>query len=381
MTRRQNIFTIAIFLAMIFSCTAASLFKADTGFSEKENRVLAQMPEIHLSDILDGTFSSDYETYLADQFFLRNQWIGIKTTAERLEGKQEINGVYFAKDGYLIEKHAGSFSTETAKANITYLANFLQSWKDTYGEGHITAMVVPNAVEILKDKLPAYAVSEEESEYLKQLREAIPEEILFDTEEILQQHTDDQLYYKTDHHWTTQAARYVYEAWAKRIGLSIVPLSDYTEEILTEDFRGTIDAKVNISMPGDTITAYQPKNEVAYTLTYNHSEIRDSLYDRSYLEGRDKYAVFFGGNQPLIQAKTEADSDRRLLIIKDSYANCFLSFAMQDFAAVDIIDIRYFNEDLGAFMQQGDYTDLCVLYNASGFAEDSSLARLTLATN
>ena len=380
MTKIQSRVLTGMFLAMIFGCTAVSLVKKDTSFSEKENRVLAQMPEVDLTDIMNGTFEKNYETYLSDQFFWRNGWIGVKTKAERAEGKTEINDVYFAKDGYLIEKHSGSFSTETAERNIRYLADFLASQEKNVGEGHVKAMIVPNAVEILKEKLPSYAVADEEDTYLKKLESEIPEKYLFDAKSILEAHKEEPIYYKTDHHWKTLASRYVYEAWAKSIGLSIVPLSEYREETLTTDFHGTIDAKVNISLPGDTIESYQPVTEVPYTLTYNHSEERNSLYDLSYLEGRDKYAVFFGGNQPLIEAKTKADTERKLLIIKDSYANCFLSFAMQDFAQIDIVDLRYFNENLGEYISDKEYTDILVLYNAAGFAEDASVAKLALAT-
>ena len=380
MTKIQNRVLTGVFLVMVFGCTGASLLKPDTSFSEKENRVLAQMPDVKISDIINGTFEKNYESYLSDQFFWRDGWIGVKTQAELAEGKTEINDVYFAKDGYLIEKHSGSFDTDTAENNITYLKKFLETQEKNVGKGHVKAMIVPNAVEILKEKLPAYAVANEEEAYLNRIREQIPEELFFDPQPVLEAHKEEPLYYKTDHHWKTLAARYVYEEWAKSIDLPIVPLSGYKEETLTSDFHGTIDAKVNISVPGDSIERYLPLTEVPYTLTYNHSEERNSLYDMSYLDGRDKYAVFFGGNQPLIEAKTEAKTDRKLLIIKDSYANCFLSFAMQDFSQIDIVDLRYFNENLGDYIKEKQYTDICVLYNASGFAEDASVAKLALAS-
>ena len=99
MTKLQNRVLTGVFLAMIFGCAGGSLLKRDISFSEKENRILAQMPELNLKDILSGTFEKNYETYLSDQFFWRDGWIGVKTKAERAEGKTEINGVYFAKDG------------------------------------------------------------------------------------------------------------------------------------------------------------------------------------------------------------------------------------------------------------------------------------------
>lgn len=378
MTKRQNWTIILLFLALVFGFTAVSLFKGDTSFSEKENRVLAQMPDLNMSDIFGGKFATDYETYLSDQFFARDQWIGVKTRAERAVGKQEINDIYFAEDGYLIEKHTGTFATSTAEQNIGYLAEFLEAQQQALGKDHVKAIVVPNAVEILKDKLPPFAVSKEEGDYLSRLAEAMPKGSLVDAQGILSSHTGEELYYRTDHHWKTRAARYVYEGWAESINLDILPLSAYRMEVLTEDFLGTIEAKVSCQVESDSIEAYFPLEEVKYSLIFNHNEeeVKTSLYDETYLEGRDKYGVFFGGNQPLIEAATEAKGGRRLLVIKDSYANCFLPFALQDFEQVDIVDLRYLNESLKDYMGTKDYTDILVLYNASGFAGDTSIVKL-----
>lgn len=378
MSKRQNRTLIVLFLIMIFVPTVISLSKPDTGFSEKENRVLAQMPDVNWEDIFSGKFAADYETYLSDQFFGRDAWIGMKTVVERSLGRQEINDIYFAKDGYLIEKHSGAYTTDTAKNNIGYLAAFLENWQEILGTEHVKAIIAPNAVNILKDKLPPFAENVQEQEYLQEIKDTLPSGSYVDAQAVLDVHKDEEIYYRTDHHWKTLGARYVYEQWATEIGLSILPVEQYTVETLATDFLGTIEAKVNCEVESDTIEAYYPKQEVPYTVVMNHKteEARDTLYDMSYLEGRDKYAVFFGGNQPLIECSTQSKSGRRLLVVKDSYANCFLSFAMQDFAGVDIIDLRYFNESLREYMEAGEFTDVLVLYNASGFAGDTSIVKL-----
>ncbi len=378
MKKQQNLCIIGMFLAMVFGFTAVSLLKPDTDFSEKENRMLAKMPDLTVGDVLDGTFSRDYETYLTDQFFWRNEWIGVKTNVERLMLKQEINDIYFAKDGYLIEKHSGSFDSPAALQNISTLAELLEAQQAVFGAEHVKAMIVPNAVEILKEKLPPFAKSPQEGEFLVRVQEGLPEGSFIDAGNILRAHTNEQLYYRTDHHWTTAAARHVYKAWAEEIGLSIVPDEEYAQEILTEEFYGTIEAKVNTKVQADVLTAWKPLKTVPYTVTLNRDEanVKDSLYDLSYLDTRDKYAVYFGGNQPLVEIATEAESERRLLVIKDSYAHCFVPFAVQDFSAVTMIDLRYFNESLSAYMQANEFTDVLVLYNASGFAEDTSIGKL-----
>ena len=127
----------------------------------------------------------------------------------------------------------------------------------------------------------------------------------------------------------------------------------------------------------DTIQSFVKKDLPSYTLDYNNGQkTSEDLYDRSYLETKDKYSVFFGGNQPVIRATIKNGSDRKLLVIKDSYAHCFLPFTFEDYSEVDFIDIRYFNESLKSYLEKSDYTDLLFLYNASGFAEDVSLAKL-----
>lgn len=377
MNKKQNWFLIILFLVMIFGMTAATLLKPATEFSEKENRALQQKPELSAEAVFNGQYAKDYEKYLTDQFIGRDSWISVKTAIERASFKQESNDIYFAKDGYLIEKHSGSFKTPLAEANIGYLSSFLEKAEARYGKGHVTATVVPNAVDILKDKLPPFASPYDEGAYLKKIGESVPEGTWLDSRKVLMEHSGEEIYYKTDHHWKTLGAWYVYEAWAKQVGLSPLTLQDYDIVTVSDEFQGTIESKVGGKTAKDSIQIFEPKQPVEYQLDYNRgTKITDSLYDENALKTKDKYSVFFGGNQPVVQARIENGSSRRLLVIKDSYAHCFLPFTFHDFSEVDFIDIRYFNESLAEFMEKQDYTDVLFLYNASGFAEDPNLIKL-----
>lgn len=375
--KRQNIAIILLFLFLIFGMTIVNLLTPAKEFSDRENRTLAQMPELSPDSYFSGEFAKDYESYITDQFMFRHQWIGIKTAVERAAFKQESNDIYFAEDGYLIEKHTGSFTSETAERNISYLADFMREMKERYGDGHVKAIVAPNAVDILKDKLPPFASPYDESLYLKKIGEALPEGCWFDSEAVLKEHAEEELYYRTDHHWKTLAAYYVYEAWAKEVGLAPLPLSEYERETVTEKFQGTIEAKVGGDVGYDSIEIFRAKEEPAYSLVYNRKETKTDLYNWDALETKDKYTLYFGGNQPVVEGTIENDSDRRLLVIKDSYAHCLLPFTFHDFSQVDFVDLRYFNESLRAYMEEKDYTDILFLYNASGFAEDPNVARLS----
>jgi hypothetical protein len=49
-----------------------------------------------------------------------------------------------------------------------------------------------------------------------------------------------------------------------------------------------------------------------------------------------------------------------------------------EFDEIDVIDLRYTNRRLSELIAEGEYTDLLVLYNASGFAEDMSITKLLI---
>ena len=378
MNRKQSWNIVTLFLLLIFGMTAATLLKPDTGFSEKENRTLASRPKLTISSLVSGEYTADYETYLTDQFVFRDQCIGMKTAAERMTLRQETNDIYFAKDDYLIEKHTGSFETDQAEANITLLAAFFQKLSETFDSAHLTAMVVPNAVDILRDKLPPFASPYDEEQYLGRIKAALPQDVWFDSSEILEQHSREEIYYRTDHHWETLGAYYVFEQWASEKGLGLVNPEDYEVLTVTDSFEGTIASKVGTKVHPDTIEIYQPVEPVPYLLTYNQTDdVRSTVYQEHVLDSKDKYSYFYGGNYGLVEADMDSQTGKKLLVIKDSYAHCFVPFTYQLFDEVDMLDLRYFNQSLSAFIEEGNYTDILFLYNAAGFAGDSSLARLT----
>ncbi len=377
MKKAQSLSIIILFVVLIFGFGIATLFHQDRAYSETENRTLAQMPALKLSSVLDGSFESDYEEYLTDQFIMRDSWIALKTRIERATFHTDSSDVYFADNDYLIEAHTGTFTSELAGQNLSYLEQFSEIYYPLFGEDHMTIMLVPNAVDILRDKLPAFASPYDEEKYLAEAAEALPEGSWFDAGTVLRLHSEEDLYYRTDHHWTTLAAFYVWQAWAQREGLSVRESSDYIITTVTDSFEGTVQARLGIHTVTDSIERYDDPSAPSYTVERDKSGMfTDSLYDEEALETKSKYDYFFGGNNALTQIRTEAGTGRKILVIKDSYAHCFLPFLLSDFDEIDALDIRYYNQELSRLIEEEAYTDLLFLYNASGFAEDVSLGKL-----
>ena len=112
-------------------------------------------------------------------------------------------------------------------------------------------------------------------------------------------------------------------------------------------------------------------------MTYNQEEIPyTSLYMEEYLSQKDQYPVYLNGNQAVTRIRTNAEDERKLLIVKDSYANSLAPFAVNHFREVQMIDLRYFNASLSAYIRDEGITDLLFLYGAPQFAEDRNIGKL-----
>ena len=382
MKRHQSVYLNTIFLLLIFGFTIATIIRPLRERSEAENRPLEQRPALSWESLISGKFAKAYEAYLSDQFILRDQWITIRTALERVILKQEISDVYFASDSYLIEKHSGTFDQETAQQNIVRLGTFMQEMTQELGADHVSCIVAPNAVKVLEEKLPAFADPYDEEQYLEQIQEALPEGVWFDALNVLDSvHAVDpsrQLYYRTDHHWTTEAAFDVCAAWAKENGYGEMSPDQFNISTVTDSFEGTISSKLGIAGKADSIERWDPVDAYDYYLVYNQSDdIRNTMYQDSFLHTKDKYAYFYGGNYGFIETKMpDSNTGRRLLVIKDSYAHCFTPFTCGLFDEVDLLDPRYYNASIKELIDSRSYTDVLFLFNAAGFAEETALARL-----
>lgn len=364
---RNKVITI-LFCLLLISGIGISAFMPDKYYSENEKRTLKQFPIISWTDIRSGKFGDEIEKYLADQFPGRDGWVTVKTIVERASGKKESGGVYFAKDSYLIEAFTG-YKEKQCFTNIMAIRELSDA---LYKEGvTLDVMLVPTASCILSDKLPTYAPNSDQGkiiEYAKKQGLNVVE-----VENALKKHKTEYIFYKTDHHWTSLGAYYAYAEWISKKSGQAAPISEWKTEILCDNFRGTTYAKVNDPFaPYDTITAYyrNQKHEVNYN---NGDYITDSIYERKYLNGSDQYAVFLNSNQSI--TVVNGGGTGKLLILKDSYANCFAQFTVDDYAETHLIDLRFFKGSVQEYVKEHGITEVLVLYNIPNFIQDTGISR------
>lgn len=356
-----------------------------TGFSQSENRYLQRKPEFTWETLLDGSFGKKYEAYLSDQFPARDTWVGVKTLAERAGGRTDANGVYFGKDGYLIEKFdREDLEGEQLERNLKVLAQALRRMAAEYGNQHVRVMLVPGASQILKEKLPLFAEPYNQAQVVQNLiKEGDVLELTVPVEEALLAHREEEIYYRTDHHWTSLGAYYGYAAWMESMGLKPWEPEAFETVVAGRDFLGTLQAKVQGWRKPDEITLYLPREPVEYQVEYDgNGSWTEGLYSYGALETRDQYSIFLDGNHGLTRIRSltgpgaKERRGKRLLIIKDSYAHSFAPFAVNHFEETLMVDLRYFNMDVEEFAKKEGVTDILVLYRIPGFAGEKTVSKL-----
>jgi len=344
-------------------------------FSESENRMLKQLPRFSLQALLSGTFTSDFEKYVSDQFVFRDMWIGAKTDTDRIMGKKKSNGIYLGKDGYLIQNFLPPVEEDMEeKVNAIHAFDHATPGLRKY------MMLVPTAAALYRDKLPKYAVVGDEEAYLRKIRSLLHPNIRFvDVFPALYAEREQPIFYKMDHHWTTQGAYVAYLELCKQMGLTPQREEEFNIRQVTDKFYGSLHSKSGFRhIQPDSIELYLPKNQEKYTVTSVEEGLTtDSLYAMEQLQGKDKYAVFLNGNHALVQIKTAFPNGKKLLVVKDSYANSFIPFLLKHFSEIDVIDLRYYEGDLASFVKERNIQDMLLLYNANTFFEDPSIKNLT----
>lgn len=367
MKQIKNKIITAFFCVFLAAVAVVPIVAPDKYYSESEKRTLSQADGVKITEFFSGKFQSSLDKYLSDQFPLRDGFVTVKTLADLAVGKREINGVYFSKDGYLIQNFS-SVDEKNFSSNAEAVKK-ISSYAEAVGASF--AMIpVPTAACVLGDKLPAFAPHADEKELISALTKSGI--AVIDVAGALLGHSSEYIYYRTDHHFTSLGAYYAYKAYREGLALSVSPLSEYTQETLSDEFFGTSQNKVNYPFAkSDTLTAcYKTKN---HRVSYNGGEyVSDSLYERAYLAGRDKYAVYLNSNQA--ETVIEGNGEGKLLLIKDSYGNTFAQFPAEDYAEVHMLDLRFFKKSVKEYIKENGITDVAVIYGLSNFANDVKIA-------
>ena len=358
-----------IFMVLLLGLAGKEALSHQRTYSPVEKRELQTRPEISITKVLDGRFQKKYESYLRDQFPGRDHWVSFQTDMELFMGKNEIHNVYIGKNHYLLKHYTEKeFDPQQISKNLQALEKFVGKAKQN---ADVHVMMVPTKSWVLREKLPAFAPHYKEQKFYDALQQKLEkEDVLISVEPVLDAHKEEEIYYRTDHHWTTLGAWYAYEQYTKAVGGDLQRAQGKKKfRCISKDFYGTTYAKINYARQADKIEIYEPADKLR--VVYNMGEKKTkTLYDFSFLKTADQYSVFTGGNQAVLEITGGIKNGKTLLLIKDSFANSILPFLAEDYEKLVVVDLRQLNVSGDRLLEMFSPTDILILYNSAQFAQD-----------
>ena len=360
------------FAAILGGLTLFNLFAPKRAFSESENRYLQQLPELTAQSLFSGAFTKDFETFITDQFPLRDAWVGAKTLTGLSLGKLDNGRVYFGKQGQLFEVHE-RLDEQQFTRNLQAVSAFLDKARAINPGLNASVMIVPTASQVRADLLPPYAPSFDQAPVLSRTQALLGDRAVCVDPTAALSALGDRAYYRTDHHWTAMGAYAAYTQWAGQVGLEPLPESRFAVQRVSTAFYGTTYSKANLfTIRPDEMYAYFDRDAQPLSVAYEGT-LTDSLYDDAFLQKKDKYSYFLGGNHPLTDIRTGVGNGKTLLVVKDSYAHCFLPFLTSHYQRILAVDPRYYQAGLQDLIRDEGITDVLVLYNVINFTTDKNV--------
>lgn len=372
---------LALFIFLLVGFSVLNLFWPKRDMSELENRKLAQFPAFSVKALLNGTWFGDLSEYVQDQVAFRDGLIDLESAFNNLVfAKTEEGGILLGKDGWMFTK-LFDISDSTQKQldkNLQAVTSFASRHP-----GKVTFLLAPSASVIYPEMLPAGAPMVDENAMLDDIFAQVSSAAdVIDMRPVFTQQKEQYLYYKTDHHWTTQGAYLAYEQFCQLKGLSPFDTNAYQAESVPGFYGTHYSATRRWNVQPDTITYYPLDNpmtifdigaETEYTPRTTESMINTEKFGT-----RNKYAAFLDGNNGY--SVIEGNGEGSILVLKDSYANCFVPFLTANYEKIGVVDLRNFSYGLDSTIESEGYDQILILYNFQTFIADNRVVYMDRPT-
>lgn len=375
-SRAADIITTVGLLALIYGFALTMLISPDKTFSEEENRVLQTLPHFSIETLTSGKFTKDIASYCTDQMPLRNVFVGTKAVAETVFTKRENNSVLLGKHGYIIAK-TDYTNYAVMDKNISAINTFAAS-----PDFDVTVAIAGRSQDVLfrymPDVYPSREISDAAFANLDKKLTATQIDILTP----LREHTaaGEYVYYRTDHHWTTLGAYYAYAEIISSYGIEPLPFEYFGRETVSDEFYGTTWSKAGMKwIAPDSMELFRFEGDDRFVCEIVDSgKIIEGFYERSYLDKKDKYSAFIGGNNGRVKIYADGSEKREtLVLIKDSFGHSLAPFLAAHFD-LDVIDLRYYKLSVKDVIAEASAEKVLIIYNMDSLVSSDNLKMLTM---
>lgn len=370
----------ALFFLLLFGFSLLNLFWPKRTELAMENRKAAQLPAPTVQTLLNGQWAGAFSVWMQDQVAFRDQWVNLQRAAdELLFQKAEEGGILLGGRHRMFTKQFTLTGADQLQKNLDAVNGFAARYP-----GRVTFLLAPSAAVIYPEDLPAGAPMIDENAMLDDIFSQISQTAdVIDLRPTFTELKSEYLYYANDHHWTSNGAYRAYEVFCRQQGLTPFDRTNQHPGVEVPDFYGThYSATRRWNAQSDTITyyplgnpmtVYQITGEAQYTPMTTGSMINTAKF-----ETRDKYAAFLDGNNGY--STIEGDGEGSILVVKDSYANCFVPYLTANYTKIGVVDFRNFAYGLDSTIEAEGYDHILILYNFQTFVADKKVIYINRPT-
>jgi len=323
---------------------------------------LAQLPQFKAESVLSGDWMKDFEEYSLDQFPFREAFRRIKSISAFYLLQQKDNN-----DIYIADGHAAEIIYPLSENSVNNAAKKLTAIYDEFLAEHKN----PIYLAVIPDKHYFLAAENGYPEFdHERLTELLTAGMPFAEYIEIKDTLSIDNYYTTDSHWQQPEILPVVEQLSAAMNL---PEFDWQEETLPFDFYGVYYGQSALPMQPDKIS-YLTNDILENCSVYNLETGETSgIYDFAGAEGRDPYDFFLYGATPLLVIDNpQAETDRELIIFRDSFGSSLAPLLTPAYSKVTLIDTRYIASQI--LSEYVDFSNAEVLFIYSDHLMNQSTA-------
>lgn len=343
-----------------------------TIFSENDTA----FPKPDFSSISDKSYMKKVEEYGTDHFLGHDALLRLKTNVDVAMGKKELNGVYIAGDRLLEKPELPS--NQTINTIIDSINRFYE-----YSDIPTYVMFLSTATEFYKETLPSYAPVVDEMNFINSTYEKLHSDIVkLDTITPLNTAKAEPIFYQTDRRLTSLGSYMLYSYNSKNMGITSVPLNQFSIEHASDDFYGLLYKKTQYTEIGaDSIDLYHYNGRnisMQMTLKNGTETIQtNSIYFKDRLSSSDPTAVFLGGVRPYIQIDTNNQIGRNILIFADDNIGTLTQFLLPHYDSLTIINLNYFTDYYKKYIDLNEYDAVLYFYSLPSLSDSDKFSKLS----
>ena len=389
---------IIVFISALFIISFINMISPKTQtISNAENRNLAAKPEFTFESFYSGKYIRSYENYFADHFLLRDLLVVTSKRLASMNGiprEQEVALVDF--DGQNVgggdSESEGENKEDTTQPNtngnllilndtVMELYKFNETTSKLYAdmlntlstkvgnEVKVYSLIAPIQIEFLGEK-KYQNLSDSQIDSINYINSNLSERVTpVDAYTPLKEHIDEYVYFRTDHHWTGLGAYYGYTGFAKATEITPLPIDEFKigEAPGYLGQLSTVNPSEKVTSNPDNVIYYYPPVESKLQVYFYDTESGEkksyegAVINETYVDNDQKYGIFIGGDFPLGIIKTNANTDKKIMVIKDSYANAFIPFLVPHYSEIYVVDPRHYKENIPLLVEENNIDEVLVL--------------------